>query len=83
MARLFASQADTAERRATFSRVSENAYAKAMAVLLPRYGTWHLFEHVMPFDVARAYDEAKDLDHPRLWTVERDHEVWTALEHDA
>ena len=28
----------------------------------------------------RAYDEAKGLDHPRIWTAERDLEMWTALE---
>jgi hypothetical protein len=30
--------------------------------------------------VSRAYDEAKGLDHPRIWTAERDIELWTALE---
>ena len=32
----------------------------------------------MPFDVSRAYDEAKGLDHPRIWTAERDRR-WAAL----
>ena len=58
----------------------KQAYDKAMALLQPRYGTWALFEHVMPFNVSRAYDEAKGLDHPRLWTVERDREIWSVLE---
>jgi glyoxylase-like metal-dependent hydrolase (beta-lactamase superfamily II) len=57
----------------------KQAYDKAMAALEPRFGKWLLFQHRLPFDVARAYDEAKGLDHPRLWTVERDQEVWTAL----
>ena len=26
------------------------------------------------------YDEAKGLDHPRIWTAERDIEMWSALE---
>ena len=34
----------------------------------------------MPFDVSRAYDEAKGLDNPRIWTAERDIEMWPALE---
>ncbi len=55
------------------------AYDKAMAALQPRFGKRLLFEHRMPFNVARAYDEAKGLDHPRLWTVERDLEIWTSL----
>jgi hypothetical protein len=56
------------------------AYDKAMAALQPRYGNWVIFEHCMPFDVSRAYDEAKGLDHPRIWTAERDIEMWSALE---
>jgi glyoxylase-like metal-dependent hydrolase (beta-lactamase superfamily II) len=56
------------------------AYDKAVAALQPRYGKWTLFDHGLPFGVARAYDEAKGLEHPKIWTVERDQEVWTALE---
>jgi hypothetical protein len=39
-----------------------------------------IFEHCMPFNVSRAYDEAKGLDRPRIWTAERDLEMWRALE---
>jgi len=58
----------------------KQAYDRAMAALHPRYGNWVIFEHCLPFDVSRAYDEAKGLDHPRIWTAERDLEMWTALE---
>jgi glyoxylase-like metal-dependent hydrolase (beta-lactamase superfamily II) len=58
----------------------KQAYDAAMTALQPRYGNWALFEHCMPFDVSRAYDEAKGLDHPRIWTPERDLETWAALE---
>jgi len=58
----------------------KQAYDKAMSALQPRYGNWVIFEHCMPFDVSRAYDEAKGLDHPRIWTAERDIEMWSALE---
>ena len=58
----------------------KQAYDKAMGALQPRYGNWVIFEHCMPFDVSRAYDEAKGMDHPRIWTAERDIEMWTALE---
>ncbi len=37
----------------------------------------------MPFNVSRAYDEAKGLDRPRIWTAERDLEMWRALEQGA
>jgi len=58
----------------------KQAYDKAMTNLQPRYGSWVIFEHCLPFDVSRAYDEAKGLDHPRIWTAERDLELWAALE---
>jgi glyoxylase-like metal-dependent hydrolase (beta-lactamase superfamily II) len=58
----------------------KQAYDKAMTALQPRYGNWVIFEHCLPFDVSRAYDEAKGLDHPRIWTAERDLEVWAAVE---
>lgn len=58
----------------------KQAYDKAVAKLQPRYGNWTLFDHSLPFSVARAYDEAKGLDHPRIWTAERDLETWSLLE---
>ena len=58
-------------------------YDAAMASMRPKYGAWVIFEHCMPFNVSRAYDEAKGLDHPRIWTAERDVEMWQALEHGA
>jgi len=56
-------------------------YDEAMSALRPAYGRWVIFEHCMPFNVTRAYDEARGLDHPRIWTAERDVEMWRALEH--
>jgi glyoxylase-like metal-dependent hydrolase (beta-lactamase superfamily II) len=61
----------------------KDTYDKAMGALSPRYGNWVIFEHCMPFCVSRAYDEAKGLDHPRIWTAERDIEMWQALERSA
>ena len=58
----------------------KQAYDKAMIALQPRYGNWVIFEHCMPFDVSRAYDEAKGIADPRIWTAERDKEMWLALE---
>jgi hypothetical protein len=34
----------------------------------------------MPFNVSRAFDAAKGLDHPRIWTAERDRQMWESLE---
>jgi glyoxylase-like metal-dependent hydrolase (beta-lactamase superfamily II) len=56
------------------------AYQEAMATLRPRYGHWVIFDHCMPFDVTRCFDEASGHTHPRIWTAERDQAMWAALE---
>ncbi len=55
-------------------------YEDTHAALKPKYGHWVIFDHCLPFDVTRAFDEANGLDHPRIWTAERDREMWAALE---
>lgn len=55
-------------------------YKDTHAALKPKYGHWVIFDHCLPFDVTRAFDEAQGLDHPRIWTAERDREMWAALE---
>ncbi|HEU0239591.1 MAG TPA: MBL fold metallo-hydrolase [Micromonosporaceae bacterium] len=56
------------------------AFAAAHGALEPRYGRWPIFEHCMPFNVARLWDELDGIDWPRIWTAERDREVWEALQ---
>jgi glyoxylase-like metal-dependent hydrolase (beta-lactamase superfamily II) len=55
-------------------------YKETVAALRPTYGHWVIFDHCMPFDVTRAYDEATGHVHPRIWTAERDIEMWNELE---
>ena len=55
-------------------------YKETFAKLKPKYGHWVIFDHCMPFDVTRAYDEATGHVDPRIWTAERDIEMWNALE---
>ncbi|HWQ37681.1 MAG TPA: MBL fold metallo-hydrolase [Burkholderiales bacterium] len=55
-------------------------YRETCERLRPRFGHWVIFDHCMPFDVSRAYDEATHYPHPRIWTAERDLEMWKALE---
>ncbi len=57
-------------------------YAETFAKLSKTYGDWVIFEHCMPFDVTRAFDEAQGIVDPRIWTAERDMEMWAALERD-
>jgi hypothetical protein len=40
----------------------------------PVFGHVFIYEHCLPFDVSRAYDEAKGIKNPRIWTAERDKE---------
>ena len=44
------------------------------------FGHVFIYEHCLPFDVSRAYDEAKGIKNPRIWTAERDQEMWAALQ---
>ena len=46
----------------------------------PVFGHVFIYEHCLPFDVSRAYDEAKGIKNPRIWTAERDMEMWKALQ---
>ena len=55
-------------------------YEQTFAALQPKYGHWVIFNHCMPFDVTRAYDEATQHADPRIWTAERDRQMWLALE---
>ena len=55
-------------------------YAEAMEKMRPEFGHWVIFDHCMPFNVSRAFDEAGGLDRPRIWTAERDVEMWKTLE---
>jgi glyoxylase-like metal-dependent hydrolase (beta-lactamase superfamily II) len=58
----------------------KEVYEATMALLKPRFGHWVIFEHCMPFDVARAYDEARGQVDPKIWTKQRDLEMWRALQ---
>ena len=55
-------------------------YKETYAALKPRYGHWVIFDHCMPFDVTRCYDEATRYRDPRVWTAERDRQMWESLE---
>ena len=55
-------------------------YRETFDRLSPKYGQWVIFNHCMPFDVTRAFDEATQYPDPRIWTAERDQQMWQALE---
>ncbi len=74
--RLFGLVKSRIERGATLKKT----YDKVTAAMRPEFGDWVIFDHCMPFNVARAYDEALGIDRPRVWTAARDLELWHALE---
>ncbi|PLW75960.1 MBL fold metallo-hydrolase [Cohaesibacter celericrescens] len=45
-----------------------------------KFSDYAIYEHCLPFNVARAYDEARGIDTPRIWTAERDIEMWNDLQ---
>jgi glyoxylase-like metal-dependent hydrolase (beta-lactamase superfamily II) len=68
------------ERSVAAGASLKQAFAAARAVMDPKFSTFAIYEHCLPFNVSRAYDEAKGIDHPVIWTAERDREMWAALQ---
>ena len=58
-------------------------YHNTVHAMRLRFGNWVIFEHCMPFNVSRAFDEAQGVDTPHIWTAERDIAMWKALENKA
>ncbi|AMY70607.1 MBL fold metallo-hydrolase [Frigidibacter mobilis] len=56
------------------------AFEATRDALAPAFGAWPIFEHCLPFDVQRLWDEYDGIEHPRIWTAERDREVWAKLQ---
>ena len=54
-------------------------YGMARRRMDPKYAKYPIYEHCMPFDVSRAYDEASGIKHPRIWTARRDVEMWKTI----
>lgn len=58
----------------------KEAFAATHAALAPKFGAWPIFEHCLPFNVQRLWDEYDGIDWPRIWTMQRDREVWAQLQ---
>jgi len=46
----------------------------------PKFKDFAIYEHCLPFSVSRAYDEARGIEWPVIWTADRDREMWAALQ---
>jgi glyoxylase-like metal-dependent hydrolase (beta-lactamase superfamily II) len=61
-------------------RSLKEAFDFARLAMDPKFKTFAIYEHCLPFNVARAYDEARGIEWPVIWTAERDREIWAALQ---
>lgn len=46
----------------------------------PKFKDYAIYEHCLPFNVARAFDEARGIETPRIWTAQRDIDMWEQLQ---
>lgn len=58
----------------------KGAMAHTRKAMDPKFSEVFIYEHCLPFDVSRAFDEASGISHPRIWTAQRDQEMWSALQ---
>ncbi len=61
-------------------RSLKDAFDFVRLAMDPKFKTFALYEHCLPFNVVRAYDEARGIEWPVIWTAERDREMWAALQ---
>lgn len=57
----------------------KQVYEDTRRVMDPEFGHVVIYEHAIPFDVSRAFDEASGIAEPRVWTAQRDREMWAEL----
>ncbi|MDE2915534.1 MAG: MBL fold metallo-hydrolase [Paracoccaceae bacterium] len=69
-----------AERVAARGGALKDAWDAVRAECDPKFSDYAIYEHCLPFNVSRAYDEARGIDTPRIWTAARDLEMWAALQ---
>ena len=70
---------ESVRRGAQEGKDLRTVYRETYDALKPDFGHWVIFDHCLPFDVSRAYDEATRHRDPRIWTAERDRELWEQL----
>ena len=58
----------------------KDAWDACRAACDPKFASYAIYEHCLPFNVARAYDEALGIDTPRIWTAARDAQMWAKLQ---
>ncbi len=69
-----------AERAVAKGYSLKDTMAATREVMDPKFASFAIYEHCLPFNVSRAFDEASGIDDPVIWTAERDQEMWAALQ---
>ncbi|MBB4265170.1 MBL fold metallo-hydrolase [Roseospira visakhapatnamensis] len=71
---------ETAREGVALNQDLRTVYRRCRDRMDAKYGHWVIYDHCMPFDVTRAWDEARGIRRPRTWTADRDRDMWAALE---
>jgi glyoxylase-like metal-dependent hydrolase (beta-lactamase superfamily II) len=58
----------------------KEAWDAVRAACDPKFRDYAIYEHCLPFNVTRAFDEARGIDTPRIWTAARDLQMWAELQ---
>ena len=69
-----------AETSVAKGRNLKESMAATREVMDPKFSSFAIYEHCLPFNVSRAFDEASGIDDPVIWTDKRDQEMWAALQ---
>lgn len=69
-----------AELSVARGRNLKETMAAAREAMDPKFSDFAIYEHCLPFNVSRAFDEASGIDDPVIWTAARDREMWAALQ---
>lgn len=56
----------------------KETYGEVRKAMDPKFSTFAIYEHCLPFNVSPACDKARGIDHPVIWTADRDREMWAA-----
>ena len=70
----------TADVSAARGRSLKDTMAAVREAMDKKFGDYAIYEHCLPFNVSRAFDEASGIDDPVIWTDKRDREMWAALQ---
>jgi len=69
-----------AEMTVAKGRTLKDSWAATREAMDPKFGSFAIYEHCLPFNVSRAFDEASGINDPVIWTAERDPQMWEALQ---